>query len=257
VIDLHFHLLPGIDDGPSGEAQALDLARAAVAEGTTTVVATPHVSWRYPSNTAASIERAVDSMADLLAREQIPLRVLPGAEIALTRAADLPDEELTRLRLGGADGTHLLVECPMSPSLAGFSDVLAHLRARGHRIVLAHPERCPAFQRDPAAYEAMVADGLLGQVTAGALVGRFGRPPQELGVRLVRDGLVAVVASDAHGVEPRGPSIRAELAQAGLESWATHLTHDAPLALLSGVPIPSPPAPLGRADRGLRRLFPR
>jgi protein-tyrosine phosphatase len=258
VIDLHCHLLPAIDDGPTTEEQSLALARAAVDAGTTTIVATPHVNWRYPGNTAASIVGAVARMQDALDRAGIALRVLTGAEIAPTWAADLHDDELSALRLGGADGTHLLVECPLSPSVAGFDAVIGHLRSRGHRIVLAHPERCPAFQRDPDAYAALVADGTLGQITASALVGRFGRPPRELAERLLRDGLATVVASDAHSVVGRPPSMRAELEQAGFGAQAAWLTHDVPAALVAGhAPPPAPQMMPERQATGLRRLFSR
>ena len=257
MIDLHCHLLPAIDDGPATEEQSLALARAAVAGGTTTVVATPHVNWRYPGNSAASILVAVDRMQDALDRAGIALRVLTGAEIAPTWAADLPDEELAALRLGGSDGTHLLIECPLSPSVAGFDAVVGHLRSRGHRLVLAHPERCPAFQRDPGAYAALVADGTLGQITASALVGRFGRPPRELAERLLRDGLATIVASDAHSIVERPPSMRAELKQAGFGAQAAFLTHAVPAALVAGHPPPAAPEMPDRSTTGLRRLFSR
>lgn len=257
MIDLHCHLLHGVDDGPATEEQSLALARAAVEMGTTTIVATPHVNWQYPDNTAASIAVAATRMQSALDRAGIPLRVLTGAEVAPTWAADLHDDELRALRLGGRHGTHLLLECPLSPSVAGFDAVIAHLRSRGHQIVLAHPERCPAFQRDPDAYARLVSDGMLGQVTASALVGRFGRPPRELAIRLLRDGLATVVASDAHSVVGRPPSMRAELEAAGFGAQASWLTRDVPGALVAGhTPPPAPPMP-ARAPTGLRRLFSR
>ena len=257
MIDIHCHILPGIDDGPRTEEEALDLARAAAASGTRTIIATPHVSWNYPANTAAVIVDGVLRLRTALAREAIPIQLLAGAEIAMTRATDLPDEELTALRLGGPTGTHLLVECPLVATAAGFEAVLNQLRARGHEIVLAHPERCPAFQRDPAAYERLIAQGMLGQVTAGALVGRFGRTVQEFAGQLVREGLAQNVASDAHSTERRPPTLGADLAEAGFGEQGRWLAHDVPHALLTGGAVPPAPGMPPAPSRGLKRLFPR
>ena len=255
MIDLHCHILPGLDDGPATEEESLALARAAVAAGTRTIVATPHVSWDYPSNTAAVIADGVARLRLALGEAGIPLQVETGAEVAMTRAAELPEEELLALRLGGPGGTHLLVECPLSPTITGFDRLLSLLRSRGHEILLAHPERCPAFQRDPAAYERLIADGMLGQVTAGALVGRFGKLVQQFGDRLVRDGLAQVIASDGHSADGRRPSIAPELAEAGFGAQADWLARAVPEAVLHGGAIPPPPVMPAPRPTGLARLF--
>ncbi len=255
LIDLHCHLLPGIDDGPSTLEDAVALARAAVAAGTRTIVATPHVSFDYPGNTAASIADGVEEIRAELDRRAVALEVRPGAEVALTRAVDLPDDELLALRLGGPGGTYLLVECPFSPTATGFEPALELLLARGHRILLAHPERCPAFQRDPALFERLCGRGMLGQVTAGALVGRFGRTVQDTANDYVARGLVQVAASDGHGAEHRRPSIGAELAEAGYGAQADWLARAVPGAILGGGSLPPSPAmPMPRRS-GLARLF--
>jgi len=253
VIDLHCHILPGIDDGPPTMAGSVALGRAAVAAGTRTIVATPHVSRQYP-NTAAKIAEGVAKVNAALEREDVALEVLTGGELAMPRAAELPDEELQALRLGG--GPYLLLECPLSPAAVGFEPIAMRLAARGHRILLAHPERCPAFQRSPAAYEALVAQGMLGQVTAGALVGQFGRHVEAFAHRLVREGLVHDVSSDGHSAVHRPPSIGPELAQAGFGPQADWLARQVPEAVLSGAqvpPAPPMPRPAGRVARLLRR----
>lgn len=254
MIDLHCHILPGIDDGPPTLAESVALGRAAVAAGTSTIVATPHVSWDYPANTAARIAEGVAEVNAALRREGVDLEVLSGAEIAMTRAGELPDAELQALRLGG--GPYLLVECPLSPVASGFEPIASGLAARGHRILLAHPERCPAFQRDPAAYERLIAHGMLGQLTAGALVGRFGRHVQAFAHRLLREGLAHDVASDAHSAVHRPPSIGPELDEAGYGAQADWLARQVPEAVLSGAalpPAPPMPRPAGRMSRLLRR----
>lgn len=258
MIDIHCHILPGIDDGPPTQEGSLALARAAVAAGTREIVATPHVTWDHTHNTATAIAAGVADLEAALTREQIPLRLHTGGEIAMTRAAELGDDELVALRLGGPGGTHLLVECPLSPNAVGIEPLLGMLRSRGHAIVLAHPERCPAFQRDPASYARLVAQGMLGQVTAGALVGRFGREVQELGDHFVREGLAHIVASDGHSADRRRPSIGEELVEAGFGDQADWLARAVPHAVLTGAAIPPSPAMPSRARGGaLRRLFSR
>ncbi len=111
MIDLHCHVLPGIDDGPGTVPGSLALARAAVAAGTTTLVATPHVSSRYPTD-AATIAAGVRDLSDRLAAAGVTLELLGGAEIALPRLADIPANELTRLSLAG--NGWLLVEPPFT-----------------------------------------------------------------------------------------------------------------------------------------------
>jgi protein-tyrosine phosphatase len=239
VIDLHSHVLPGIDDGPDSIDGSLELARAAAAGGTRTLLATPHVSWRYP-NDGATIARLVDELNERLRAEQIALEVRAGAEIAMTRLADIDADELSRLGLGG--GQWLLVEPPFTPVLTGLDSILLDLQRRGHRILLAHPERCHAFHRDRELLESLVRSGVLTSVTAGSLVGQFGGDVRRFALGLARDGLIHNVASDAHDHVQRPPSIAAELEQAGLAPLAGWLTREVPAAILSGGEIPPRPA---------------
>ncbi|MFI5009614.1 MAG: tyrosine-protein phosphatase [Solirubrobacterales bacterium] len=239
MIDLHCHVLPGIDDGPETIEGSLALARAAVQSGTTTLVATPHVSWRYP-NEAIAIARLVDELNARLRAEEIPLRIRPGAEIAMTRAAELEPAELERLRLGG--GQWLLVECPFTPVATGMDALVLDLQRHGHRVVLAHPERCPAFHRDRRPLETLVREGALASITAGSLAGSFGGEVQRFAKQLVRDELVHNVASDTHDLQRRPPGMRAELQAAGLQELANWLTYEVPAAVLDGKEIPPRPA---------------
>jgi len=252
VIDLHCHILPGVDDGPETMREAVRLARAAVAAGTTVVVATPHVSSAYPGTTGLQIADGVLLLNRALRDEGVALKVTPGAEVALGRAAELEDGELARLRLGA--GPWLLVECPFTGSAARFEADLMELAARGHRILLAHPERIHGFQGDRALLPRLVARGMLCQLTAGALVGRFGSEVERFALRLARDGLISVVASDAHSAVRRPPSVRQELRDASFSEDAIRfVTLDAPRALLDGQPVAVPP-PLF-ADRSRGRLL--
>jgi protein-tyrosine phosphatase len=239
MIDLHCHVLPGIDDGPETIEDSLELARAASADGTRTLVATPHVSRRYP-NDAATIARLVALVNAHLAAAEIAVEVRPGAEIALTSAADMAPEELGRLALGGAGGW-LLIEPPFTPSASGIDTLVFDIVRRGYRVVLAHPERCPAFHRDRAVLESIVHAGVLTSITAGSLVGSFGGDVRRFALGLIRDGLVYNVASDAHDHVTRPPEIAAALRQARLQGLAGWLTSEVPEAILADREIPPPP----------------
>jgi protein-tyrosine phosphatase len=255
MIDLHCHVLPGIDDGPATIEGSVALARAAAAQGTGTLVATPHVSARY-RNDASTITRLVDELNVRLAADGVALEVVPGAEIAVTSVVEVEPTQLERLGLGG--GPWLLMEPPFTPIATGVENILGSLQREGYRILLAHPERCPAFHRDPEMLEALVAGGVLTSITAGSLVGQFGGDVRRFALGLVRDGLVHNVASDAHDHVKRPPAIAAELERAGLAPLMEWLTRAVPTAILSGE-ASIPPRPIvelagARHDRGwLRR----
>jgi protein-tyrosine phosphatase len=255
VIDLHCHVLPGVDDGPDTLADSLDLCRAAVAAGTKTIVATPHVSWEWPGVTSQAVAEGAARVNEALLAEGIDLEVRTGAEIAMTRAGDLSDSELVALRLGG--GPYLLLECPISPAAAGFDTVAHALADRGHHILLAHPERCPAFHREPAQLESLVEAGMLTSVTAGAFVGRFGRHVERFARQMLEHGLVHDIASDGHSAgQRRPPSIRPELDEAGFGESADWHARAVPLAILDGTPLPPAPAPpVAARKRGLLGLL--
>lgn len=252
MIDLHCHILPGIDDGPATIEQSLALARAASKDGTQTIVATPHVSSRYP-NDAETIVRLVYEVNARLVTEGIGVEVRRGAEIALTQIADMQSADLERLTLGG--GPWLLVEPPFLAAAFGLEAIVGELQLKGHRVMLAHPERCPSFHRDPRALTALVAGGALTSVTAGSLAGRFGPQVRRFAMNMVAEGMVHNVASDAHNADRRPPSIARELADAGMSALSDWLTHEVPAAILSGTKIPAGPPGTTQQSAPARRWW--
>ena len=252
MIDLHCHVLPGIDDGPATMEDSLALAAAAAADGTHTIVATPHVSWEWPENDAGRIAAGVSALNTALREAHIEIEVLAGAEVALSRAADLDLAQVRALRLGGSPW--LLVECPLTASAPGFEKGLAVLRGQGLLVALAHPERCPAFHADPERLAALVADGMITSLTASAFTGRFGRAVKRCAFDLLRRGLVHTVASDAHDAVRRPPALAGALAEAGLADEGQWLSGDAPRMILRGAELPQPRAFTPRA-RLMSRLF--
>jgi protein-tyrosine phosphatase len=255
MIDLHCHVLPGIDDGPATMDGALALGRAQEALGVTAIVATPHVGWEWPDNDAARIAEVVATVNDAFAAEGIGVRVLAGAEVALTRAVELSDDELAGLRLGG--GPWLLLEPPFSPAAsAGAHAAIVSLLHRGHRLVIAHPERSPLFLGDRTLLERLVASGATVSITAGALTGRFGRDAKRFALGLLADGLVHDVASDAHGASARRPpGMREHLEAAGYAGLADHLCRDVPQAIVDGVALPPRPVIAAPRRGALSRLL--
>lgn len=250
VIDLHTHVLPGIDDGPKTIDGSLALVRAAAADGTNVMVATPHVNWHH-HNDAATIARLTSELNERLQLEGVAVEIRAGAELAMTRAGDIEPGELERLRLGG--GPWVLLEPPFTPIVTGLEGVVGALQDAGHRVVLAHPERCPALHREPRIVESLVHSGVLTSVTAGSLVGRFGGEVRRFARRLMEQGLVHNIASDAHDAIRRPPGMAAELREAGYGALAEWLTRDVPAAILSGEEIPARPEPSTAAGVRPRR----
>ena len=255
MIDLHSHILPGIDDGPATLDGSLELARAAVAAGTSTILATPHINTDERID-AATVAAGIETLRPALAAAEIPLEVLPGGEIAIWRLVDLDDDALRSLALGG--GPYLLVESPFSPVVGEFEPLVLDLHARGHRVLLAHPERCPAFQRDPPRLERLIEAGALAQVTAGSMAGAFGTTVKRFTTALLGEGLAHVVASDAHDTVKRPPGLGAGFAALerdlpGVTAQQPWLTEAVPRAILDGAPLPERP-PLPRPAGLLRRL---
>lgn len=239
MIDLHCHLLPGIDDGPPDAEASIEQARLHVAAGVETVVCTPHVSHSH-RNTAASIGEATAALRETLASAGVPLRVEPGAEVSLSRAIELDDDELAALHLGG--GPWLLLEPPLGSEVPRLAQMVAGIQARGHRVLVAHPERCSAFHQDSALLGELVRAGATAQVTAASLTGQFGRTVQKLAMGMVEAELVHVIASDAHDPVRRGPGLAGPLAAAGLEGLTAWACTEVPAAMLAGDPLPPRPA---------------
>jgi protein-tyrosine phosphatase len=239
VIDMHTHVLAGIDDGPATIEGSLELVRAAEAVGTRTIVATPHVSRHYP-NDPTTIARLVDELGGRLAGEGVGVAVRGGGEIAMTHVGHLSADELEGLRLG--DGPWLLIEPSFTQPVDALESIVHDLQHRGHRVLLAHPERCMAFHRDPLTLESLVRHGAVTSITAGSLVGRFGEHVRRFALQLAERDLVHNVASDTHDTVRRPPGIARELEQAGMGALADWLTVGVPEAILSGAPIPPRPA---------------
>jgi protein-tyrosine phosphatase len=195
-VELHFHLLPGVDDGPKTLDEALALARLAVADGTDLVTCTPHVHLVDVS----SLPERVDALTAALRAARIPLQVTPGGEI---RPGTRPtDAELEILAHGPRDRRWVLLEAPLEAQyLDAFHAGADDLQARGYGVLIGHPERCAALLATGGGLDDRLRRGARLQVNASSLTGAHGSRTREAGFELVARGVVAALASDAHGVQ--------------------------------------------------------
>lgn len=244
MIDLHSHVLPGIDDGARDVAGSVEILRAAQADGITRIAATPHVRADWPTSPDA-MEAGVRELNAL--GEDV--EVLPGGELDLDYAAALDDGTLRRFGLGGNPNL-LLLEMPFVGWPLDLPDRIFGFVVRGFRIVLAHPERNAEVQERPELVAPLVDAGVVVQLTAAAVDGRLGRRAAKSARALVDAGHAHVLASDAHAPAVRAAGLAAAadaLGDAALGRW---MTDDVPASLLVNEPMP--PRPARRRWRTLR-----
>jgi protein-tyrosine phosphatase len=248
VIDLHTHVLPGIDDGCRTLEESVDLVRAAAADGITALAATPHVRSDYPT-TPETMERLVGEVREAVAAAGIPVEILTGGEISLDRLDALSGEELDRFGLGGNPKV-VLLEFPYSGWPLALDGVVFRLQTQGRTVVLAHPERNREVQSRADALEELVARGVLVQVTAASLDGRLGGSSRRAARELLDRGLVHLVASDAHEPRVRAAGLRRAAAALGDDTLARWLTDDMPRALAAAGRLPERPVVVRRRRLG-------
>ncbi len=202
-VDIHCHMLPGLDDGAVNLGVSLAMAEIAVADGISTVVVTPHQLGTYTRNHGKTVRAFASRFQRELTQRGIPLRVLPGADVRIE-----PDM-IQGLRSGDVvsladQRRHVLLELPheLYVPLGGLLD---GLKSAGMIGILSHPERNQGILREPHLVGELVDAGCLMQVTAGSLVGSFGPQIRDFSEWLLGEGLVHFLATDAHGMENRRP----------------------------------------------------
>ena len=259
MIDLHTHILPGIDDGAKTMDDAVAFARVAAADGVSTIVATPHYRNGFFINARPEVLAGVAAVNARLEAEKIPLTVLPGAEVHIS--ADL----VARVKSGHAptladNGRTVLFELSMSQYPLELENFVFQMRIAGLQILFAHPERIRYFQDDIRRYEAVVRLGAYGQITTGSVTGLFGEDIARFSEELARKHLVHVIASDAHNTRGRPPVLSSSQAQLG--SWigddlAHRMVDEFPRAFIEGrdPDLPPTPEPEVKSRSWVGRLF--
>lgn len=239
AVDIHCHCLPAMDDGPETLTEGVALCQALAEDGITTVMATPHQLGSFErTNSDARVRAALAELSAALREAEVPLELFTGGDIRL-------DERLPRLldtgeicTLAGA-GRHLLLEPPFEVFIDPMP-MIELLTVRGLQPIVTHPERYPYLAGHSERLRGWIAAGAVLQVTAGSLLGEFGRRAAEQGWDLVTRGLVDLVATDAHDARRRPPRMSAALAileeRAGRDA-ARALCLENPLRVLDGQSI--------------------
>jgi len=250
VIDLHTHLLPGLDDGARDIDGAVAMARAMAADGVTLVCGTPHVRNDYPTSPEA-MDAALAAAREAISEAGIQIEVRGGGEIDLDRLHLMSPESRQRFGLGGNPNL-LLLETPYVSWRLDLPRICAQLRRDGTMPVLAHPERNVYVQERPEILAEVVRAGAVVQITAASIDGRLGKAARACARSLLELELAHCMASDAHepGVREAGMSAACEAVGDG--EFAVWLTQNVPAALLAGDDLPERP-PMRRISR-LRRL---
>lgn len=206
MIDLHSHLLPGIDDGAPDLATALALAKIAVTDGITHMVCTPHIHPGRYDNTIESIAQALAELRQGLIDEKINLVVNAAAEVRFGMELMVAVKQGSIPFLGEWHGEPvLLLEFPHGEMPFGAERLTAWLIQQGIRPLIAHPERNKGLMRAPSKLKPFLEQGCLLQVTAGSVAGKFGESAETLAHSLLKEGVVTILASDAHNIEHRPP----------------------------------------------------
>jgi protein-tyrosine phosphatase len=257
MIDIHCHILHGLDDGPETLQESLDMCVAAFRDGTRTIVATPHtldgvyrnhreaILSRLQELTGALLQTGAPSTPSNPTPELISLKIVPGADVHFSEKVLSCLEEGEALTIGDG-GKYLLVEFPFQAIPYRAEVALFELMARGITPIISHPERNQEFARRPQRYGAMIHTGCLGQVTAMSLSGGFGDQVRHVAEKMLRAGWIHFIASDAHSLEERPPVLSEGVKRAeklvGREA-AHKMVNDYPRAVLEGrtpkVPAPS------------------
>ena len=217
MIDLHFHCLPGIDDGPRDWDAAVALCRAAAADGVTTIVATPHVLRDHWLNEdSAKRDQMIMKLNSLLGGSPA---VLPGCEYYFSSdALELWEQGSAGPLTGLNRSRYLLVEFPSTRIPDQAEEVLYEMTLAGVKPVIAHPERNLVFAEQPEKLKRFMELGALAQVTASSITGAFGRAAYAAADEFFRRGLIHLVASDSHSLDRRPPSMSAAR-EAVKERW--------------------------------------
>ena len=207
-VDIHCHLLPAIDDGPATMADSIALCRLLVRDRIGTVVATPHQLGKYDTkNSGKIIKEKVIELNKVLAENEIPLKVLAGADVRI-------DERITSLIKSGEvltvadNGKNLLLELPEN-ILINIDSLINELSQAGVKVILTHPERHQSLAIQPQLLSNWSNKGCAIQITAGSVLGKFGSIAQKAAWQILESGLPLIVATDSHNTDSRAPCMRA------------------------------------------------
>ncbi len=240
-VDLHTHLLPGVDDGPTKWEDATKALRKGASGGTILMVATPHGGDRGTWDEVGTLRRICNDLNGELEQEQVPLKLVLGMENPLELNIIEQIDRGLALTVNGS--SYILVELPFSILPLYWEEVLFQLQLAGLRPIVAHPERQAQVQDNPDIIAGVVQRGVLCQITSGSIVGHFGPTARKTAETLLKAGHVHLIASDCHGPDgPRGPALlegfRAASKLVG-QTLALKMMSQVPRAIVEGAAIPA------------------
>jgi protein-tyrosine phosphatase len=247
MIDIHHHLLYGIDDGPPDLATSLAMARKAADEGITRIVCTPHASERYPWKAPLIEQRYAELRESLLGQMELSL----GCDFHIT-VSNVADAACNPLRYSIDDKGYLLVEFSSTSIPPQVTDSLLSLQSAGYSLVITHPERYQAVLGQPERLAEWMRGGALVQVTASSLYGRFGKSAEAFSNELLERNWIHFLATDAHNLTGRPPHLKKAydyVAQRAGEETARRLCVTNPQAAVDGAHWPAQPEALGLRER--------
>lgn len=243
MIDIHAHILPGVDDGAKNWEQSLEMARMAVQDGIRTMVATPHLFKRRAFDLSQINEKDiilqhVAQLRQVLSEAQIPLEIIPGCDFPLGFESLKLLEDGRALTINDAN-RYLLLELPDTSLPPALEEICFHLQSKGITPIITHPERHMIIQEMPQKLKRLIDLGCLVQMTGNSLTGWFGRRVKKISRQLLKLGYVHLLATDAHDPKARPPLLSqavTELSRLVGESRAQAMVNDIPEKIIAGEP---------------------
>ncbi len=246
MIDLHCHILPGLDDGAKTLDHAVEMGRYAWKDGITKIVATPHVFRENISQADfASIRQKREELSQALGENKIPLELFAGAEVHISH--NLIDEiKKNRQELVINQGSYMFVEFPQDHVFFGVKELFFDLMSEGTIPIIAHPERNTVFMQKPSLLYELIQMGALVQSNSGSFIGRYGRGAEENAFRFLEYRFTHFIASDGHGVRSIPPKLSEAVKTISPkigEEYANALVQDNPQAVIDNQELPYLPDP--------------
>lgn len=235
MVDIHSHILPMVDDGARSWDVAIEMVKVAERDGVTHMVATPHANYEYEYHR----EKHEELLAELQSKVGTEIQLILGCDFHFSYE-NIEDAVAHPRRYTIGNTRYILMELSDFGIPPNISDMIFALTGKGMVPILTHPERNPLLQRDPERVREWVDMGVLVQITASAFTGKWGKGVQKLARWYAENGLIHVIASDAHSVNHRSPVLSDARKVVGKEygkEFATQLVETNPMAIIQDQPI--------------------
>ena len=257
MIDIHTHILPGLDDGPEHLDESIKMCKMAYADGVRTIVATPHMNDGMYNVKVSQVAEGVERLADALASEGVMMKILPGGDISLTPET-LPKLESGDLACVAFNGKYAMIELPSDVVPSNIHEVIFELQTAGYSLIISHIERNLAVQRNLGIARKIASWDTLMQVTAASIVGDFGRETQKCAQELIEQRLGHVVASDMHRINKRPPGrmtrAREMVSEIMTPQEVDEMFEERPRSIITGESVVIP-EPLKKAKRSWWKIW--